>query len=241
MVGLSSDGCFSATIKRVLELGRRAWGGMQTPNIDILRGAYGVDFVPADPRLSSVSNDKLPGSKTIKQNNQLSLQHMMIIDYVLQPIKEQYDYVLIDSHPEVSDLLRAAIYASDYAVSPVKLDLQSAVGVPTVIAEIKGVNDDVKAMQHSYGVPAAYTATQFVGDMGMMARDYRGDLKDSEETEYVQLGRLGTMFANYITEGDGIRRAAQNRMSVRSISIPNARKQTAQIDALASEFLAKCP
>lgn len=48
------------------------------------------------------------------------------------------------------------------------------------------------------------------------------------------------MFTSYITEGDGIRRAAQERTSVRYINIANARKQAAQVQAVTLEFLKKC-
>jgi chromosome partitioning protein len=212
-----------------------------TPNVDIRQSSFGIDFVAADPRLSSVSEDKLPSGKTIRQNSGLLLSHLMVISDVVDPLKSSYDYILIDSHPEVSALLRSAIYASDYAVSPVKLDLQSSIGVPTVIAEIDGVNDDVSSMQATIGQPTSYTPTRFAGAIGMMAREYGGDLKNSEDTEYNRLRRMGAIFDNYLTEGDGIRRAAQNRTSVRNISIANARKQTAQFDAMAVEFLRKCP
>lgn len=212
-----------------------------TPDVTRLRSRFGIDFVPADPRLSGVSEDKLPSGKTMRQNNQLMLDHLKVISDVLAPLIAEYDYVLIDSHPEVSALLRSAIYASDYAVSPVKLDLQSAIGVPTVVAEIQGVNDDVAAAKVALGNPAFYTPTRFVGAIGMMAREYAGDLKDSEDTEYRRLARVGAVFEHYITEGDGIRRAAQNRTSVRYINIANARKQTAQIDNVTAEFLIKCP
>lgn len=213
----------------------------QTPDVDIRKSTFKIDFVPADPRLASVSEDKLPSGKTIRQNSALLLDHLMVIDKVLQPLRNDYDYILIDSHPEISSLLRAAIFASDYAVSPVKLDLQSSIGVPTVIGEIDGVNDDVKSMQSTLGEPKVYNPTTFVGAIGMMAREYGGDLKDSEDTEYRRLNRIGAMFENYLTEGDGIRRAAQNRTSVRSISIANALKQTGQIDAITTEFIGKCP
>jgi chromosome partitioning protein len=212
-----------------------------TLNIDIKPSRFGIDFIPADPRLSSVSEDKLPSGKTIRHNSELLLGHMMTLEQVLQPLKVQYDYIFIDSHPEISALLRAAIFASDYAASPVKLDLQSAIGVPTVIAEIKSVNDDVAAMQATFGEPKTYNPTVFAGAIGMMAREWGGDLKDSEDTEYRRLSRIGTMFENYVTEVDGIRRAAQSRTSVREINIANARKQRAQFDAIASEFLRKCP
>jgi chromosome partitioning protein len=212
-----------------------------TTDLDVLNSSFNIDFVPADPRLSSVSEDKLPSGKTIKQNNALLLEHLGVMGQVLGPLRETYDYILIDSHPEVSSLMRAVIYASDYAVSPVKLDLQSAIGVPTVIAEIDGVNDDVKSIQASLGIPIAYSPTEFAGAIGMMAREYAGDLKDTEDTEFRRLKRIGTVFDNYVTEGDGIRRAAQNRTSVRSINIANAQRQTSQLDAITVEFLGKCP
>ncbi|MCK2054789.1 ParA family protein [Methylobacterium sp. 37f] len=212
-----------------------------TSGIDIRSSSFNIDFIPADPRLASVSEDKLPSGKTIRQNSELFFEHLMVIAKVLSGLQDQYDYILIDSHPEVSSLLRAAIFASDYAVSPVKLDLQSSIGVPTVIAEINGVNGDVSVMQSTLGTALTYNPTNFVGAIGMMAREYAGDLKDSEDTEYRRLNRFGTMFQHYITEGDGIRRAAQNRTSVRNIGMANARKQTAQVDAITVEFLAKCP
>jgi chromosome partitioning protein len=66
-------------------------------------------------------------------------------------------------------------------------------------------------------------------------------LKDTEDTEYSRLKRIGSVFDNYVTEGDGIRRAAQNRTSVRYINIANALRQTEQINAITAEFLTKCP
>jgi chromosome partitioning protein len=212
-----------------------------TSHVDVRNSSFGIDFVAADPRLSNVSEDKLPGGRTMKDRTRKSLQHLMVINDVLDPLSASYDYILIDSHPEVSSLLRSAIFASDYVVSPVKLDLQSSIGVPTVIAEIDGVNDDVQSIQRTLGEPAAYTDTEFKGAIGMMAREYGGDLKDTESTERRRLRGIGTIFANYVTEGDGIRRAAQNRTSVRNISIANARKQAAQLDAITDEFLVRCP
>src|SRR3546814_4273318 len=74
---------------------------------------------------------------------------MQILDYVISPIRNQYDYILIDSHPEVSDVLRSIIYASDFCVSPVKLDRQSSIGVATIIGEINNVNADVEMLRGS--------------------------------------------------------------------------------------------
>ena len=212
-----------------------------TTDIDVRQSSFGIDFIAADPRLSTVSEDKIPSARTMTDRTRNSLRHLMIVHDVLAPLEDDYDYILIDSHPEVSSLLRTAIFASEYVVSPVKLDLQSSIGVPTVIAEIDGVNQDVSSIQRTLNEPASYTPTVFKGAIGMMAREYRGDLKDTESTERRRLRGIGTIFTNYVTEGDGIRRAAQNRTSVRNIGIANAKKQAAQFEEITTEFISRCP
>ncbi|MGF1907785.1 ParA family protein [Aliivibrio salmonicida] len=117
---------------------------LQTSNIDIHPHTSGVDVIPADYRLSTVTTNKLPSTNNIRDNNLLTLTHMSTIRFVLEPILELYDYILIDSHPEISDVMRSIICASNYCVSPVKLDRQSSIGVATVIGEIHNVNADVK-------------------------------------------------------------------------------------------------
>ena len=215
----------------------------QTVTTDILNWSdlhTSIDVMPADPRLSTVSLDKLPSSNNIRQNNQKILEHMRAISSSLASRQGNYDYILIDSHPEVSDILRAVIYASDYCVSPVKLDRQSSIGVATIIGEIDSVNDDVDMLRNA--MPNLnYTATQFAGAMGMMAREWGEELKHSEKLEYARLKRSGPVFESYVTEGDGLRQAAQHRVPVYDISLENARKQSRQFKDLTSEFVSVCP
>ncbi|MCV5197290.1 AAA family ATPase, partial [Escherichia coli] len=113
----------------------------------------------ADPRLSTVSTDKLPSTNNIRSNNAILLQHLKTISAVLSPIADNYDYILIDSHPEVSDVMRSIIYASDYCVSPVKLDRQSSIGVATVIGEINNVNEDIEMLRKALQVGDSYKDT----------------------------------------------------------------------------------
>ncbi|MGS6546337.1 ParA family protein, partial [Enterobacter intestinihominis] len=84
----------------------------QTDDIDIIEFNSLIDVIPADPRLSTVSTDKLPSTNNIRSNNAILLQHLKTISSVLSPIADYYDYILIDSHPEVSDVMRSIIYAS---------------------------------------------------------------------------------------------------------------------------------
>ncbi len=212
-----------------------------TTRVDVQTWRAGLDVLVADPRLSAVTVDKLPSTNNIRANNLALLEHMKTIDRILEPLKDSYDYILIDSHPEVSDVMRAIVYASDYCVSPVKLDRQSSIGVATVIAEIEGVNRDIAMIRAALDIEDDYTDTIFSGAIGMMAREYSGTLKQTEQSEYNRLRKAGRIFENYVTEGDGLRQAAAARSSVFDISGANAEKQAQQFRDLTEEFVQECP
>ena len=215
--------------------------GKRSPEVDILPWKKRIDVIVSDPRLSTVTEDKLPSTNNIRENNRSLLKHLQVIDYVLDAIKHDYDYILIDSHPEVSDVLRSVIYSSDYCVSPVKFDRQSSIGVATVIGEIHNVNADVELIKNSLDDDLQYSDTIFSGSMGMMAREWNGDLKRTEHLERNRLRRAGSVFETYVTEGDGLRRALLDREPVYDVSGNNANRQAHQFRNLTREFLEKCP
>lgn len=212
----------------------------QSAEVDIRGWQDTVDVIVSDPRLASISVDKLPTTNNIRENNKLLFRHLQVIDFVLSELSDNYDYILIDSHPEVSDVLRSIIYASDYCISPVKLDRQSSIGVATIVAEVSNVNADVEMIKNGLGEHDDFQDTRFGGSIGMMAREWGGALKDTEALEFNRLRRAGPMFKTYVTEGDGLRQAAAARVPVYDISGANAQKQSAQFQALTEEFLEKC-
>lgn len=215
--------------------------GKRSPEISILRWKNCVDLIPADPRLSTVTEDKLPSTQNIRENNAALLRHLQVMDYIFSPLKKDYDYILVDSHPEVSGVLRSVIYSSHYCVSPVKFDRQSSIGVATILGEINNVNADVKLVKSSLEDELVFEDTIFSGSIGMMAREYGGDLKWSEHIERNRLIATGGVFDNYITEGDGLRQALLERKAVYDVTGTNASKQAYQFRRLAEEFLVKCP
>ena len=164
-----------------------------------------------------------------------------MLDVVLAPHQDAFDYILIDSHPDINDLLRTIIYASDYVCSPVKLDLQSTVGVASAIEAIHNVNSDVQMVEGSLGEDLGFTPTQYAGAIGTQAREWGGMLKWTERTEYRRVAATGPIFDTYITEGDGIRQAARDRCPVFDVTGANAEKQSEQLRNLATEFLSQCP
>ncbi len=214
-----------------------------TTNIDVLDTEEGpnIKLIPADPRLSQVSVEKMPATNNIRQNSLALWRHLSLLRTVLEPQLPNYDYILIDSHPEISEVLRCVIYASDYCVSPVKLDLQSTIGVASAIEAINDVNADVEMMSRALDDPPAHEPTRFAGAMGMMTREWGGILKRTERTEYNRLNRTGSIFESYITEGDGLRQAAADRVPVYNLTGANAERQAALFRQMTEEFIARCP
>lgn len=206
-----------------------------------VKGSYNVDLIPADKRLSSVSIDKLPSTNSIRENTLSLLSHLKTVKDALTQFSGKYDYILIDSHPEISDVLKSVIFASDYCVSPVKLDRQSSIGVASVLKAIKDVNDDVNMINSTMPKKVSYKPTIFAGSIGMMAREYDGELKETERSEYAKISSSSKIFKNYVTEGDGLRQAARDRCTVFDISSANADKQSLQFNRITSELIKQCP
>jgi chromosome partitioning protein len=221
---------------------RALYAGIPAPTPKPRTTAYnGLNLIPGDPRMTEISIDKLPGSNNIRENNLKLFQHLSAIRDSLAAIENPYDFILIDTHPETSELLRSVIYACDYCVSPVKLDEQSSVGVPSAIEAINGVNNDVNTLTHLVGIIPKPSPTLFKGAIGCMTREWGGTLKWTESVQYSRLRKSSDIFDAYITEGDGLRQAAANRCPVFDITGQNAQKQSRQLTDLTDELLRKCP
>lgn len=212
-------------------------GKDDSPDLTILETSYDVDIIPADPRLNTIYVDKMPPTNNLRDNNKMLMRHLTLIKDCLGEIEDDYDFILIDSHPDLHDLEKAVIYASDYCISPVKLDQQSAIGVPSTIEAIRNVDEDVKAVGALVGIDEKYEDTEFLGALGMMCREYGGSLKYSEMLIYNRLRRTTGIFGSYVTEGDGIRVAAADGCPVYDLPFENAIKQSNQFSDVVDELL----
>ncbi len=213
-----------------------------TPDVDIVDTDHpGIRLMPADPRLSQVTVEKIPTTNNIRENTRSLWRHLSILDVVLESIRGDYDYILVDSHPDINDLLRTIIYACDSVCSPVKLDLQSTVGVVSAIEAINNVNSDVEMVASSIDEEIEYSPTEYAGAIATQAREWGGILKWTERTEYRRISRAGPIFETYVTEGDGLRQAARDRCPVFDVAGQNAEKQSDQLRKLTQEFLDRCP
>ncbi|MCH8046198.1 MAG: ParA family protein [Planctomycetes bacterium] len=214
-----------------------------TPDVDIrITNESGIALLPADPRLSQVTVDKIPTTNNIRENTRSLWRHLSVLDVVLEQIRDEYDYVLVDSHPDINDLLHAIIYSCGYCVSPVKLDLQSTVGVASAIEAINDVNSDMEMVRNALDEEIVYADTQYAGAIATQAREYGpGTLKRTERTEYRRVSRTGPILETFVTEGDGLRQAALDRCPVFDVRGQNAEKQSEQLRQLTEEFVRRCP
>ena len=216
-------------------------GQEELPSLSVLPTKDKIDLVPADPRLNAVSVDKMPPSNSIRANNAMLVRHLALIQEALRSIDEAdepYEFILIDSHPDLHDLEKAVIFASDKCISPVKLDNQSATGVPSTVEAIRNVDEDMKAViAMDDDLTQSYVETEFLGAAGMMCREYGGGLKYSEQDIFNRLKRTTGILDSYVTEGDGIRQAAANGTTVYDTEGTNAQKQTKQYRRLVREIV----
>ena len=213
-----------------------------TPDVDVLdTNEDGIALMPADPRMTQVKVEKMPTTNIIRENTKSLWRHLSVLDVVLTDIKDEYDYVLVDSHPDINDLLRTILYACDFVCSPVKLDLQSTIGVVSAIEAINNVNNDVQMVEAAIGEDLDFEQTRYAGAIGTQTREWGGMLKWTERAEMRRISNTGPIFDAYVTEGDGLRRAAKDRCPVFDITGANAEKQSEQLRELTEELIAKCP
>lgn len=216
---------------------RSLYAESELPQLTLRETNVGLDLVPADPRLNAISVDKLPAARNLRESNELLLQHLMLIAEAIGSLADDYDYILIDSHPDLHDLEKAVIAASDHLVSPVKLDQQSSVAVASTQQAMNNVNEDILAALAHANTDRTYSPTSFLGAVGMMCREYGANLKYSEQLIHNRLSRTTGVLGSYVTEGDGLRRAAQTYRPVYDVTGPNARRQSDQFRAVTKEML----
>mgnify|MGYP003608288108 FL=1 len=62
------------------------------------------------------------------------------LDYILSFVKDDYDFIIIDTPPRTDTILRTCLMASDYFIISLKPEPYSSIGVPDVFAPIKAIS-----------------------------------------------------------------------------------------------------
>lgn len=96
---------------------------------DAVRSTDCGDFVQSDKSLNNVMQEMSAIDQVFKLKN------------ILKEIKDDYDYVIIDTPPALSPLTINALVASDSVIIPVQADSFSMQGAESLAETIRGIRD----------------------------------------------------------------------------------------------------
>ena len=97
--------------------------------LDVLLKSEGFSIITSDIRLVDV---ELTLGGVDDRHNVLSEQ--------LKPLKDNYDYILIDCPPSLSILALNALYASDYVIIPMLMEVLSLQGLDQIVTTVEKIN-----------------------------------------------------------------------------------------------------
>ena len=110
-----------------------------------------LDILPNDPKMI----DKIRYLDDLA-NTEDSLE------YILSFIKDEYDFIIIDTPPRTDTILRTCLMASDYFIISLKPEPYSSIGVPDVFAPIKAISRSYRMRKNK----DLFVLGGIVGDIG---------------------------------------------------------------------------
>lgn len=93
--------------------------------------AQGIDLVPANMALNA-ANDELAA--------QVEREH--ILEKLLAPVRDQYDFIVFDSLPYLGVLVNNALVAADELIIPVQAEPLGIAGAAMMLTHLQKVRDD---------------------------------------------------------------------------------------------------
>lgn len=182
--------------------------------------------------------------KDHREETRFEIEKLSVIKNIIDAVASEYDYVLLDCPPNVNLVTQNAFFASDYYVVPAIPDFLSTVGISQITKYMDQFNQDYRSMWTYAGLPGAYVETKFGGIIFNMVDEYGGGPKDGHSQIMASTAsqlKAGALFANYVTDGDGMSAAAQVNLPIFAFSdLPrsqqNAEKQANYMGRVVDEF-----
>lgn len=189
-----------------------------------------IDLIPANRKLEKV-DPSIAVHKWIKRDDHLS--GFTILDSILAPLKDKYDYIFIDCPPNFSYTTQNAIYASDYYIMTAIPDVLSTHGLYTLTDEVQELNAFFAENNPEY-VP--------VRPLGIILNNVyerklgpKASQRNIMSRLYEAEGFGDMVFQNHLVYGDGISVASQLGTPVYSVS--KGKKQAKALQNILCEML----
>jgi len=167
-----------------------------------------------------------------------NIYKFQVLDRILERVRERYDFIFIDCPPSMHYLTQNSIYTSDYYLIPMLPDWLSTYGIHSIVTKVDELNRMFRLAEDGN-----YVETELVGIVANKVREYKekpiqsqsaiiNDLKEQHRDQ---------VFAQYLTDGDGISQASSMGVPVYAIagSGGTARKQSELLQEILGEFLDK--
>lgn len=181
-------------------------GGQCSPE-DCIISCKHYDIIPGDSYLSNVERAEVDKGL---------LKHRLI------PCIGRYDYIFIDTPPALGNLMKNALYASDYVIIPMDAKPYAVQGLDTFTETMKEVNPDLRIL----GIVLVR-----YNDRSIINKSMRNNIREYAK----ELNTL--MFNTYIREGVAVPESQATRQDL--IDYAPKSNPASDYERFAGEFLKK--
>lgn len=108
-----------------------------------------IDLIPSSPKLVQTKKNLYKAGKNSAFG---SVNRLNFLEWALRDVLPEYDFVLIDTHPDIDDMLFAVLYISDFYLMPVIPDAVSTYGIVTMNTEIGNFSRECRRQIKQLGV-----------------------------------------------------------------------------------------
>lgn len=167
---------------------------------EALSGEPVIDLIQSTPQGDIIaSSSKLVGADKIF----IDIGMEYLLAEALAPIKDRYDYIIIDCPPQLGVLVINALVASTDLIIPITSDMYAIQGLAQLLSNIDKVRHRPNPCLRIDGI----LLTKYSG-RSILSRD----LKESIEEQATAMGTK--LYKTIIREGISIREAQTQRMSI---------------------------
>ena len=204
----------------------------------------GLDLIPSNVELLGIDLDlqqKTANSNDLATVAKHYVKQRTILREALKPIKNKYDYILIDCPPNLYLVTQNALAASNYYLVTALPDHLSTIGLSILKDYVGRLNSDLK---NAAGLAHIRVSVPQLGGIifcrvrlgGAMITNVHERKMREASTDYP-----GKVFDEYTTEGIGYGEASERALPVFLLSGPNAQRVAAQYRDITNEFIRRIP
>jgi len=147
-MGFNPDS-IKSTVYDVLASAIRKNGGVSLGDVIVKTGNKKIDLAPANIELSQSQLDLV-----------LAPRREMMLKDMLQTVRQQYDYVLLDCLPSLGLLTINALAAADKVVIPLQADFLAMKGLALLLSTIIRVRDNLNPVLEISGILFTMTSSR---------------------------------------------------------------------------------